>query len=143
MIKIIFELCLTVIISYLIGSIPTGYLIVRAKTGQDIRTIGSGSTGATNVKRVMGKKWFFIVLLLDAIKGMIPVLLAQWNITIPSSITTIGTTWRSVSPHIRQAGNNYESRQNHQKRQNLYGRQETFQGHGPGGEGWQIYLCRR
>ena len=42
--------------AYLIGSISTGYLIVKAKTGQDIRTVGSGSTGATNVKRVLGKK---------------------------------------------------------------------------------------
>ena len=65
------------VVAYLIGSIPTGYLIVKAKTGQDIRTIGSGSTGATNVKRVLGKKWFFTVMVLDAIKGMVPVLLAQ------------------------------------------------------------------
>ena len=61
--------------SYLIGSIPTGYIIVKLFTGQDIRTIGSGSTGATNVKRVMGKKWFFIVMLLDAFKGALPVIL--------------------------------------------------------------------
>jgi acyl-phosphate glycerol 3-phosphate acyltransferase len=61
--------------SYLIGSIPTGYIIVKFFTGQDIRTIGSGSTGATNVKRVMGKKWFFIVMLLDALKGALPVVL--------------------------------------------------------------------
>ena len=60
------------IISYLIGSIPTGYLIVKAKTGKDIRDIGSGSTGATNVKRVLGTPYFFIVMLLDAVKGMIP-----------------------------------------------------------------------
>ena len=65
-------------VAYLIGSIPTGYLIVKAKTGQDIRTIGSGSTGATNVKRVFGKKWFFTVMILDAIKGMVPVLLAKY-----------------------------------------------------------------
>ena len=62
--------------AYLIGSIPTGYIIVKLATGQDIRTIGSGSTGATNVKRVMGKKWFFITLLLDAFKGALPVGLA-------------------------------------------------------------------
>ena len=62
------------IFAYLIGSIPTGYLIVKAKTGKDIRTIGSGSTGATNVKRVLGKKWFFIVMLLDAFKGAFPVI---------------------------------------------------------------------
>ena len=65
------------IIAYLIGSIPTGYLIVKAKTGDDIRKIGSGSTGATNVKRVLGKKWFFIVMLLDAIKGAIPVVIGK------------------------------------------------------------------
>lgn len=66
-----------IIIAYLIGSIPTGYLIVKAKTGQDIRTVGSGSTGATNVKRVLGKKWFFIVMFLDAIKGALPVVIAK------------------------------------------------------------------
>ena len=65
------------IIAYLIGSIPTGYIIVKAKTGDDIRKIGSGSTGATNVKRVLGKKWFFIVMLLDAIKGALPVILGK------------------------------------------------------------------
>lgn len=72
----IFELAIVFITAYLIGSIPTGYIIVKTFTGQDIRTIGSGSTGATNVKRVMGKKWFFITLLLDAFKGALPVVLA-------------------------------------------------------------------
>ena len=66
------------LIAYLIGSIPTGYIVVKSFTGQDIRTIGSGSTGATNVKRVMGKKWFFIVLLLDALKGAVPVIIAKY-----------------------------------------------------------------
>lgn len=70
------QILIAVIIGYIIGSIPTGYIIVKLKTGQDIRKIGSGSTGATNVKRVLGKKWFFIVMFLDAIKGAIPVLLA-------------------------------------------------------------------
>lgn len=69
----------TALVAYLIGSIPTGYLIVKAKTGQDIRNIGSGSTGATNVKRVLGKKWFFIVMLLDALKGATPVLIAKYS----------------------------------------------------------------
>ena len=82
----IFELLLTAIIAYIIGSVPTGYLIVKTKTGQDIRTIGSGSTGATNVKRVLGKKWFFIVMILDAIKGAFPVLLAKYLVSAASSI---------------------------------------------------------
>ncbi|MBR1618170.1 glycerol-3-phosphate 1-O-acyltransferase PlsY, partial [bacterium] len=42
-----------------------------------IRNIGSGSTGATNVKRVLGKKWFFTVMILDALKGALPVILAK------------------------------------------------------------------
>lgn len=77
---------LVVIISYLIGSIPTGYLIVKAKTGQDIRQIGSGSTGATNVKRVLGKDYFFLVMMLDALKGAMPVVLATMFINVGLSI---------------------------------------------------------
>ncbi len=85
--EIIFELLAVVISAYIIGSIPTGYIIVKLFTGQDIRTIGSGSTGATNVKRVMGKKWFFITLLLDAFKGALPVVLAA---LFAKSFTGIG-----------------------------------------------------
>ena len=73
--ELVRELLIVIASSYLIGSIPTGYIVVKLFTGQDIRTIGSGSTGATNVKRVMGKKWFFIVMLLDALKGALPVAL--------------------------------------------------------------------
>lgn len=77
MTNLFLQLGLTIVIAYIIGAIPTGYLIVKSKTGDDIRTIGSGSTGATNVKRVLGKKWFFITLLLDALKGATPVILAK------------------------------------------------------------------
>ena len=73
--EILRQIALALAASYLIGSIPTGYIIVKLFTGQDIRTVGSGSTGATNVKRVMGKKWFFVVMLLDALKGALPVVL--------------------------------------------------------------------
>ena len=71
------QILITIIFAYLIGSIPTGYIIVKLFTGKDIRTIGSGSTGATNVKRVMGKNWFFVVMILDALKGALPVILAS------------------------------------------------------------------
>lgn len=77
MINLIFTIAVTLIISYLIGSIPTGYIVVKLIKGEDIRQIGSGSTGATNVKRVLGKGWFFGVMLLDAFKGAFPVLLAK------------------------------------------------------------------
>ena len=73
------------LIAYIIGSIPTGYIVVKAKTGRDIRKIGSGSTGATNVKRVLGTKWFFTVMLLDAFKGFLPVFLAKF-VTLYASI---------------------------------------------------------
>jgi glycerol-3-phosphate acyltransferase PlsY len=69
------ELLIVCLVSYILGSIPTGYIVVKVFTGQDIRQIGSGSTGATNVKRVMGKNWFFTVMILDALKGALPVIL--------------------------------------------------------------------
>lgn len=86
MIYKLLELGIAAIAAYLIGSIPTGYLIVKAKTGQDIRTIGSGSTGATNVKRVLGKNYFFLVMFLDALKGALPVVLAKLFVTAGASI---------------------------------------------------------
>ena len=76
MIMVVIKMITIFVIAYIIGSIPTGYLIVKAKKGIDIRETGSGSTGATNVKRVLGTKWFFTVMLLDALKGVIAVLIA-------------------------------------------------------------------
>lgn len=71
----LYLICVGVLLlGYLVGSIPTGYWIVKHKTGIDIRVKGSGSTGATNVSRVLGKKWFFIVMFLDMLKGFLPVL---------------------------------------------------------------------
>lgn len=67
-----------VLFSYLLGSIPTGYWIGKATKGIDIREIGSGSTGATNVMRCVGKKEALIVLIVDISKGFIPVYLALW-----------------------------------------------------------------
>jgi glycerol-3-phosphate acyltransferase PlsY len=68
---------LVVIIAYLLGSIPFGYLIVRRKLGDDIRQTGSGGTGATNVSRRAGKTAGVITLVLDALKGSLAVLLAM------------------------------------------------------------------
>lgn len=77
---------LFILLAYLIGSIPTGFIIVKLFKNIDIRTVGSGSTGATNVKRVMGKNWFFIVMILDAIKGALPVILATLFVSKFSNI---------------------------------------------------------
>jgi len=59
---------LTAVVSYLLGSIPTGYLVAKAK-GIDIRAVGSGNIGATNVFRILGKAAGITVLLVDALKG--------------------------------------------------------------------------
>jgi glycerol-3-phosphate acyltransferase PlsY len=69
---------LILIAAYLLGSIPFGYLIVRAREGADVRLTGSGGTGATNVSRRAGKKAGIMTLLLDAAKGAAAVGLARW-----------------------------------------------------------------
>lgn len=62
-----------IVASYLVGSIPFGYVIGRVVKGIDIRQHGSGNIGATNVGRVLGGKWLVVVLILDLIKGITPV----------------------------------------------------------------------
>ncbi|MCA9061137.1 MAG: glycerol-3-phosphate 1-O-acyltransferase PlsY [Planctomycetaceae bacterium] len=63
---------------FLIGGIPFGYLAGWVSLREDIRQHGSGNIGATNVWRVLGARWGVVVLLLDALKGMGPTLLARW-----------------------------------------------------------------
>ncbi len=58
------------LVAYLLGSIPFGYLVVRFASGADIRETGSGGTGATNVTRKAGKAAGIITLILDALKGV-------------------------------------------------------------------------
>jgi glycerol-3-phosphate acyltransferase PlsY len=65
------DLALSVAIAYLAGSIPNGLLIARLK-GIDIRTVGSGNIGATNVMRSVGKPWGIATFVLDALKGFLP-----------------------------------------------------------------------
>jgi len=62
-----------IIISYLIGSIPTAYILGRILKGIDIRKFGSGNVGATNAFRLLGPIWGVVVLVLDILKGIIPV----------------------------------------------------------------------
>ncbi len=68
---------LTLTVSYLIGSLPTGYLLTKIIKGVDIRTQGSGNPGATNVFRVVGAKAGSLTLLIDFLKGTLPVLAAM------------------------------------------------------------------
>jgi len=73
---------IVVIVSYLLGSIPFGYLIVRKKVGADIRETGSGGTGATNVSRRAGKAAGIYTLVLDALKGAVAVV---WAVVLVGS----------------------------------------------------------
>ena len=69
---------LFIIISYLIGSIPTGLLLAKVTGGKDIRKSGSGNIGATNVTRLLGKKLGVLTLLGDVLKAAVPMLGAHW-----------------------------------------------------------------
>jgi glycerol-3-phosphate acyltransferase PlsY len=73
---IIFKLIAVVIIGYLLGSIPIGYLLTRRLAKVDVRAYGSGKTGATNVLRTVGRKWAIIVAALDICKGALAVVIA-------------------------------------------------------------------
>jgi glycerol-3-phosphate acyltransferase PlsY len=70
-------------ITFLIGSIPFGYYVAKLVAGIDPRTQGSGNIGATNIARVVGKPWGLLVLILDAAKGAIPVIVFANHDSIP------------------------------------------------------------
>jgi glycerol-3-phosphate acyltransferase PlsY len=69
---------IVLLLAYLFGSIPFGFLLVKLKSGSDIRAVGSGGTGATNVSRKAGKAAGILTLALDALKGFVAVWLARW-----------------------------------------------------------------
>ena len=90
---------LILFLGYLFGSFPSGYLAGRITKGIDIRSLGSGSTGATNVLRHIGKRAAITVFLIDVFKGFISILLAKylllsdsWQVAIGLS-TIIGHIW--------------------------------------------------
>ncbi|OQA85330.1 MAG: Glycerol-3-phosphate acyltransferase [Lentisphaerae bacterium ADurb.Bin242] len=92
--------------SYLIGSIPFGYLIGKFK-GIDIRTQGSGNIGATNVTRVVGKNWGRLCFACDLLKGAIPVLIAScllkqlpWGSHTTGGLLVVLTAFLVVIGHI-------------------------------------------
>jgi len=73
---VVLLILLVVVVSYLLGSIPTGYIAGRI-AGIDIRKEGSGNIGATNVLRIVGKKYGYVVFILDAAKGLAAVKIAE------------------------------------------------------------------
>jgi acyl phosphate:glycerol-3-phosphate acyltransferase len=83
---------LTAIVAYFVGSIPTGYLLAKAR-GVDIRNVGSGNIGATNVFRYLGKPAGITVLLVDALKGF-----------TPTKFLLVGATAQNHEYHAMVAG---------------------------------------
>jgi glycerol-3-phosphate acyltransferase PlsY len=71
------RLLVLALIAYLSGSIPMGILVARVSGGPDPRTVGSGRTGGTNALRALGRKWAFVVVAGDLLKGALPVVLAR------------------------------------------------------------------
>ncbi|AAC06869.1 glycerol-3-phosphate 1-O-acyltransferase PlsY [Aquifex aeolicus] len=87
-----------VIFAYLLGSITFGEVIAKLK-GVDLRNVGSGNVGATNVTRALGKKYGVLVFFLDFLKGFIPALIAVKSFGIDSWVLTF-TGLASVLGHM-------------------------------------------
>ena len=81
----------TCLATYLVAALPSGYLLVKLRTGKDVRDMGSGNIGATNVARSLGTAWFAPVFIFDFMKGFAPVFwLAPW----------VAATWKCPTcPH--------------------------------------------
>mgnify|MGYP002750411126 CR=1 FL=1 len=71
-----FTIILVVVAAYLLGSLPSGYLVGRWVADIDVRTVGSQNIGATNVARSLGLSWGLLVLIIDMAKGALPVAVA-------------------------------------------------------------------
>jgi glycerol-3-phosphate acyltransferase PlsY len=91
---------LILLLAYLIGSIPFGYLLVRFKTGEDVRSMGSGNIGATNVLRTTGRWIAVVTLLLDIAKGFF----AVW---LMARYTGDSRLWMSAAALAVMAGHAY------------------------------------
>jgi len=91
---------LAAVLAYLIGGIPFGYLLVRMKTGEDVRSKGSGNIGATNVLRTTGRAAGVLTLILDIVKGAVAVWLA-------GKLTTNSPTAMSIAALAVMAGHAY------------------------------------
>lgn len=80
--------------AYILGSVPFGFLIAKSH-GHDLRKIGSGNIGATNTGRILGKKWGIICMVLDSLKGLIPMLIMKTHVSSPPTVSELGV-WLAV-----------------------------------------------
>lgn len=89
--------------AYLVGSIPFGVIVARAH-GVDLRKVGSGNIGATNVGRTLGKKWGIVCFVLDMLKGLLPMLAAMWMLPQEKGPTELwiwlGTGGATIIGHV-------------------------------------------
>ena len=74
--------------SYLLGSIPFALVIAKAH-GKDLRSIGSGNIGATNLSRALGRRWAYFCFVLDVLKGLLPMLVTIRLVSSPLSIAEL------------------------------------------------------
>ena len=91
------------VLSFLIGSFPTAYCLGKLLRGVDIRQHGSGNVGATNVFRVIGKKWGVIALIFDMTKGVVPAILLSsyfFHPTLGQTLTGLIYGLSAVCGHI-------------------------------------------
>lgn len=96
----------TILIAYILGAIPTAYIMCKIIANVDIREYGSGNVGAVNTSRVIGKKYALIVLAIDVLKGVIAVLIAvfiqyKYNVLIQWSILPALAAFLSVFGHSK------------------------------------------
>src|SRR5262249_31969001 len=90
---------LVILAGYVLGCFTSGYYLVRWRTGEDIRLLGSGSVGATNVSGVLGWAGFFLTVSCDFAKGMLAIWLADYFQINPTATVltmlavTIGHVW--------------------------------------------------
>jgi len=82
------KFAILIIGAYLLGSVPFGLIIAKAH-GRDLRSIGSGNIGATNLSRALGRRWAYLCFLLDAAKGLAPMLAATYIFSSPPSVAQL------------------------------------------------------
>ena len=97
----IFLIIVSIVLGYLFGSIPFGWIIVKITSGQDIREVGSGRTGGTNVSRAAGLWAGVLTALLDIFKVTFAVLVATW---LTGGISEAPRTWNRKKGMTEPAG---------------------------------------
>lgn len=93
----IFRSVIIIVLAYLCGAIPFGLLFTKLFTGKDVRSVGSGNIGATNVLRAAGKKAAVLTLLADCLKGLVPVLVVR--LLLPDEALEVLTGIAAVLGH--------------------------------------------